>query len=132
MSKNSKQGRNSIRTSNQEARTVIDRADHAERALNRALSHHYCTVGAELDHSDGGWISYLEGVDNVYGIEDVIQSSLGRLTGSPECERDTVAAELALEIWAIDCENDIWVSTFEEEMFLLAERYQIPLKQCCW
>lgn len=131
MSKNSKQGRISIRTSTQEARTVLDPAKEAERALNRALGQHFRKVEAELHNPRDGWIVYLEGLE-YYGASEVIESSLESLTGSPERNRETFAAVLALEIWASDCEYDIWANTFEEEMYWLEALYEIPLSERHW
>ncbi|MEI6510635.1 MAG: hypothetical protein WCO25_01165 [Candidatus Uhrbacteria bacterium] len=130
MSKVSKQGRVSIRTSTQEARTVLDPAEEAERALNRALCVIYHKIGAELSQPRDGWVQYHLGLD--YGIGDNVQQSLERLSRSSEPEREVFATVLALEIWADDCENDLWATTFEEEMYWLEALHEIPYEARCW
>jgi hypothetical protein len=130
MSKNSKQSRVTIRTSSLEARTVLDSVDGAERALNRALGRHYRKVGAELDLLRDEWVGYLECQD--YGIGWMIESIVEILAQTPESARDDIAAVLAQEIWADDCGEDLWASTFEDEMYWLEERYEIPYEARCW
>lgn len=129
MSKNSKQARQSIRTSTQEARIVPEPESGAERALNWALGNHYRKVGAKLSDPRDGWVQYL--LSHEYGPGASVERSLERLSGLAECERD-VAAALVLEIWADDCEDDLWDSTFEEEMYYLEELHEIPDSQRCW